>query len=184
LPILFLHITSCHVLSAKALNYFEAIGTPILRGRPIDERDAPTSGHVAVINQAFARRYFQNEDPIGKHFGMLAEDHGEYEVVGVVQDAKYTNARESAEPMFFLPFFQVVDYKDPQFISGEIRSNYINDIELRIAVRMETAGPLLRRTMASIDPNLPVTEIRTLDDQIGRNVSFRQACVTTANSPC
>lgn len=49
--------------------YFETIGNPIVKGRPITERDTERSPHVAVVNEAFARKFFKNEDPIGKHFG-------------------------------------------------------------------------------------------------------------------
>ena len=70
--------------------YFGVIGNPILRGRGISEQDTATSRHVAVINEAFARKFFKNEDPIGKHFGQ----HGigserEYEIVGIAKDARY-----------------------------------------------------------------------------------------------
>ena len=49
--------------------YFDVIGTPIVKGRGISEQDTAASRHVAVINEAFARKFFRNEDPIGRHFG-------------------------------------------------------------------------------------------------------------------
>jgi predicted permease len=68
--------------------YFEAIGNPIIRGREISEQDTATSRHVAVINEAFARKYFKNEDPIGKHFGRDGiGSERQYEIVGIAQDA-------------------------------------------------------------------------------------------------
>ena len=157
-------------------HYFETLGTAVLRGRAIDERDAPSSRHVAVVNWTFAQRYFSNEDPIGKRFGLLPQHRGDYEIVGVVEDSKYTNARESAEPMAFLPFFQIVNYTEPEFRSGEFRSNYIDGVELRVTASAENIVPLVRRTLASIDPNLPVTEIRTLDEQVSR--TFNQERLT------
>src|SRR5437660_4531058 len=56
-------------------HYFETIGTRLLRGRAIDERDVPDAPNVAVINETFASRFFPNEDPIGQRFGMGDESH-------------------------------------------------------------------------------------------------------------
>lgn len=69
-------------------DYFETIGTPLIRGRFLDERDAPGSRHVAVINEAFAKKIFPQQDPLGKHFGLGDAPHaGDYEIVGIVGDA-------------------------------------------------------------------------------------------------
>ncbi len=57
------------LLDRVTAGYFDVIGNPIIRGRGISEQDTATSRHVAVINEAFARKFFKNEDPIGKHFG-------------------------------------------------------------------------------------------------------------------
>jgi predicted permease len=151
--------------------YFETIGTPIVRGRSVEEQDTPTARRVAVVNETFARRYYKNEDPIGKYIGKGGGQYrGEYEIVGVVRDAKYNNnARFAVEPMVFLPFFQNVEYKEPQLAAGEIRTNFIEDVELRVTSGPESVAPLLRRAMADIDPNLPITEIRTLSEQVERN---------------
>ena len=63
--------------------YFDVIGTPIMRGRGISDQDTASSRHVAVINETFARKFFRNEDPIGKHFGRTPGASREFEVVGV-----------------------------------------------------------------------------------------------------
>jgi predicted permease len=70
--------------------FFDAVGNPILRGRGISERDTKNSQHVAVINEAFARKFFKNEDPIGRQFGRPGASPGsrDYEVVGIAQDAR------------------------------------------------------------------------------------------------
>jgi predicted permease len=151
--------------------YFETLGTPVLRGRSIDERDTPTSPRVVVVNETFVRRYYGDDDPIGKHFGIGGSaSRGDYEVVGVVGDAKYHyNPREPVEPMAFLPFFQMTENKDPQFLGAEIRTNYMENIELRVAEGSGTGEPVIRRTLAEIDPNLPVTEFLTLAEQVNRD---------------
>jgi hypothetical protein len=81
--------------------YFDVIGTPVLRGRGISEQDTAASQKVAVISEAFARAFFRNQDPIGKHFGRGPENSREFEVVGVVQDARYLPAnRDQAKGRF------------------------------------------------------------------------------------
>jgi hypothetical protein len=69
--------------------YFDVIATPIVKGRGFPEQDTAASRHVAIINQAFARKFFKNEDPIGKHFGQTPGNSREFEVVDVVKDARY-----------------------------------------------------------------------------------------------
>ena len=89
--------------------YFGAVGNPILQGREITVQDTAQSRHVAVVNEAFARRFFGNQDPIGKHFGRLESQSSRlYEVVGVAKDARYLtfDLDKPVSPMFFLPGVQ------------------------------------------------------------------------------
>jgi predicted permease len=145
--------------------YFETIGTRLWRGRVITEEDTPTSPQVAVINQTFARKYLPNQDPIGKHFGFLKPS--EYEIVGVVEDAKYMDARKPAYPTFFLPFLQTA--KDPKLSWLEPSSQYMGAIELRMAGRPENLNAEVRRTLADIDPNLSVLDMKSLSEQVAQN---------------
>jgi predicted permease len=151
-------------------HYFETIGTPLLEGRAIEEQDEPKSRRVAVVSESFARRYFENQNPLGRHVGGEGnENRGVYEIVGVVGDAKYGFAREAAEPMIFLPFFQRVHYQDTELASADISTNYIDCVELRVAGRPESIEPILRSAMSSVDPNLPITQVATLQEQVSRN---------------
>jgi predicted permease len=148
-------------------HYFETIGTRLLRGRVIGDEDTPTSRQVAVINEAFARKFFPKEDPIGKHFGMGdASDIDDFEIVGIVEDTKYQDPRQPAYETFFMPFLQVT--KDPK-LSFMIGSHYIQDIELRVAGRPENLQAAVRRTLADIDPNLTVLDMMSLSEQLERN---------------
>jgi predicted permease len=146
-------------------HYFETIGTRLLRGRVIGDEDTPTSRQVAVINEAFARKFFAKEDPIGKHFGMGdAKNAGDLEIVGITEDTKYQDAREPAYPTFFLPFLQMS--KDPKlFMIGWD----IGDIELRLAGRPQNLEATVRRTLSDIDPNLNVLDVVSLSEQLKRN---------------
>jgi predicted permease len=145
--------------------YFETIGTHLLRGRVIDERDTPNSRRVTVINEAFARKYFPNEDPMGKRFGM--ETSADYEIVGIIEDAKYTNAREPAWPMFFLPYLQMTpaDWAN----STQARSNYIQDIQLRIGNSGKAMDHRIRQALADVDANLTVLRVQSFDEQVRGN---------------
>lgn len=74
----------------------------MIRGRGFDPSDTANSTLVAVVNQAFAKKYFPNQDPIGRHFGIYEkEDIGAHEIVGVVANLKYTDPRAQAGPMVF-----------------------------------------------------------------------------------
>src|SRR5260221_6490686 len=86
--------------------YLDVIGTHIVKGRGITEEDTASSRKVVVINEAFARKFFQNEDPIGKHFGTETDNSGKYEVVGIARDARYLTLDKPDGAFFFLPAAQ------------------------------------------------------------------------------
>jgi predicted permease len=142
--------------------YFETIGTRLLRGRAIDEHDAPAAPHVAVINETFARRFFANEDPIGRRFGMEDKSHsGDFEIVGVVEDAKYQDTRGPAYATFFLPLLQAPP--------GQHVRGWVGAIELHVAGKPENLEPAVRKALADVDPNLTVLHIMSFDEQVARN---------------
>ena len=149
--------------------YFKTIGTPVLRGRAIGEPDTPTSQHVAVVDEAFVRKFFPNEDPMGKHFGFSQPGHsGDYEIVGVVKDTRYNGLTFKQHAMFFLPFFQTSHFDEQSYQRTEVQSQYIEDIELHFAGTLENIGPQVRRVLASIDPNLSIIEMRAFGEQVSR----------------
>src|SRR5207249_168256 len=143
-------------------HYFETIGTRLLQGRAIDERDTPAAPHVTVINETFARRFFPNENPIGQHFGKGDESHsGDYEIVGIVEDAKYQDTRGPAYATSFLPLLQAP--------SGEPVRGWVSAIELRVAGKPENIEPAVRKTLADIDPNLTVLKVMSFGEHVARN---------------
>jgi predicted permease len=148
-------------------HYFETLGTRLLRGRTTGDEDTPSSREVAVVNQTFVRKFFPKQDPIGKHFRMGAPSHsGDIEIVGVVEDTKYQDARGPAYPTFFMPFLQMS--KDPK-MAFMIGSHYIGDIELRVAGNPRNLNAAVRRTLAGIDPNLTILDFMTMNEQVTRN---------------
>jgi hypothetical protein len=96
--------------------YFETIGTRIVKGRGITEQDTESSRNVAVVNETFARKFFKDDDPIGKRFGDLDPKYaGTFEIIGVTEDTQYREATRRIPPTFFLPQAQQVGYDDPRF---------------------------------------------------------------------
>ncbi|HEV2491581.1 MAG TPA: ABC transporter permease [Terriglobia bacterium] len=143
-------------------HYFETIGTRLLRGRAIEERDTPAAQHVAVVNETFARRFFPHEDPIGQHFGMGDASHsGDYEIVGIVEDAKYQDTRGPAYATSFLPLLQAPP--------GEPVRGWVGALELHVAGKPENFEPAVRKTLAGVDPNLTVLSMMSFGEQVARN---------------
>jgi len=142
--------------------YFDVIGTPIIKGRGLSQQDTATSRNVAVINEAFARKFFSNEDPIGKHFGRKPETSREFEVVGVAKDARYVtfSLDQPSGPFFFLPEVQA------EYAQGNLGSLFLHDIVILTRPQASLSIAQVRQAMASVDPNLPVISIRTLREQV------------------
>lgn len=148
-------------------HYFETVGTRVLRGRVIDEHDTPTSPHVAVVDETFARVFLSGEDPIGKHFGIQTEKHNhDYEIVGVVESAAFRNATRRAYPAYFLPLLQEEKYEDSAEDMEQADSKYVYNIQIRAAQSPDDFKEPVRRALAEIDPDLTVVRIPTFDEQI------------------
>ncbi len=151
--------------------FFETIGQAVVRGRGFTDQDTATSRLVAVVNKAFVKKFFPNEDPIGRHFGTNGLGSStNYEIVGVVADAKYNNPREPVRPMYFRPMSQLnTTLKDRSAITGEGRSLFPNSITILFAGDAAGLESLVRRTLANINPNLTVLDFKSLDYQVAGN---------------
>jgi predicted permease len=152
-------------------HFFETIGQAVVRGRGFTEQDTATSRMVAVVNQAFVKKFFPNENPIGHHFGTFDQKYAaDYEIVGIVADAKYNNPREPVRPMYFRPMAQLdTTFKERSAITTETRSLFPNSITLRFAGDAAGLEPLVRHTLANINPNLTVIDFNALDYQVAGN---------------
>jgi predicted permease len=154
-------------------HYFETIGTRLLRGRVFNEHDTPTSLHVAVVNQAFLRKFFPHGDAIGKHISLGDRTYaGNYEIVGIVEDTKYVNPQAPAAAMLFLPLLQLAEYTNELDIKYQKEQNSIQSIQLHVAPGSVNLESVLRRTLADIDPNLAVLKVTGFDDQV--SLSFNR----------
>jgi predicted permease len=142
-------------------DYFEVVGTPVVKGRGISKQDTASSRKVAVVSQTFARKFFGNEDPIGKHFGRTAGASREYEIVGVAKDARYfTGALDRPSgPLFFLPEAQA------EYDQTNLGSLFLRDIVIVTKPGANVTAESIRQAMAGVDPGLPIT-IRTLTEHV------------------
>jgi predicted permease len=137
--------------------FFETIGAKILLGRAITEHDTGASRKVAVINQAFARRFFKGQNPIGQHFGPNKIKYSAtFEIVGVTNDVRYMTwgYKDPVRPMYWLPEAQTVQYDDPAFTSGDIWSHYLYNIVLWAPGSPAGMEERVRKALAGVDPNL------------------------------
>jgi len=142
--------------------YFDVVGTRIVKGRGISERDTATSPKVAVVSEAFARQFFRGDDPIGRHFGRAPDASREFEIVGVTEDARYytRSIGGPAAPIYFLPETQA-DYSQTN-----LGSLFLHDVVIATKPGARVTEAAVREAMASADPGLPLTFVSTLRDQV------------------
>ncbi len=157
-------------------NYLQNFGMPILRGRYFTEADNETTAPVAIVNEAFVKRFFKiSEEPLDQHFGLdLPELAGTFRIIGIVRDAKFAGYgfNRPARPMFYVPLAQSVDYPHELMKKIELRSHLIGGIMLVTDLPTGVLEPIVRKTLADIDPNLTITSIRTMQQQV--ELSFDQ----------
>jgi predicted permease len=151
--------------------FFKTVGQPVIRGRGFTDADTATSQFVAVVNEAFVKRFFPDEDPIGRHFGIFEQKYsGTFEIVGIVADAKYSHPRDKLRSMYFRPLTQRMRASDPSGEMAEGSSLYINSITLHFQGQPQNVDATVRRMLQDIDPNLTIIDLRSLDDQVSRNL--------------
>jgi predicted permease len=134
-------------------NFLEAMEIPLLTGRDFTRQDDERAPHVVVVNQTFARRYFPNENPVGKRFGFSENNVNEVEIIGLVKDAKYANQRDDIPPTAYLPWRQELD----------AMTNATFD--LRVTGDPKAIIGTVRQAARQVDANLPLTDISTQIEQ-------------------
>jgi macrolide transport system ATP-binding/permease protein len=145
-------------------DFLPLIGERVLKGRGVTAQDTATSPAVALVNEAFVKKFFSHgENPLGAHFGL--EDikaANDLEIVGVVADVKYQNTRRPQRAMYFRPLLQMVKASDG--ISTE--QLYVGAIMLQTKGTIDSLESQARQTLANIDPNLTIVDFNTFDGQI------------------
>lgn len=145
-----------HVMTVSP-EFFETMQIPILMGRNFTQHDVKDAPQVALINEATAREFFGEGSPLGKRFGDSPEENDEYEVVGLVRDAKYASVRDDPPPTVYRTFAQT-----PLF-----QVTYL----LRTGLEPMSVVPNVREAAHRVDPNLPLGNIRTQEDAVEERFS-------------
>jgi predicted permease len=143
----------CDMISPKL---FTTLGVPIVAGRDFTVLDTRP---VTLINETFARKYFAGRNPIGLHIGLVddrtaTQDIANLEVVGVVKDLKFKNLRDPAPPQAYFPYWQDEKFRFMTFY-------------LRTRIDPQQVMQAVREGVRQLDPNIPVVDLRTIDEQIG-----------------
>jgi predicted permease len=138
--------------------YFRTLGIPLLAGREFTRADAADAPKVAIVNEVFAKKFNIDGDTIGKRMSDDTEE-GELdiEIVGLVPDMKYNQVKRESPPLFFRPYRQ------------DDRLGFLT-FYVRSALPPEELLPTVRATMRRLDPNLPMEDLKTMEEQIRENV--------------
>ena len=165
-------------------DYLQHLGVKLVRGRHFTAADNESSERVAVVNEAFVRRFFRSgEDPLDQRFGLdLPENVNTYRIAGIVRDAKFAGFAldRPARPMFYVPLAQTVHYENPLMKRLETSSHFVRGLLLVTDLPPGTLEPELKRTLAAADPNLTVTSVRTLQQQVDRSFDQQRAVASLA----
>lgn len=129
--------------SRASSGYFQAMSTRLLQGRDFDERDDERAPQVAIINEAFARRFWPGQDPLGKRFAQGSADSPMLQVIGVVEDGKYAGLNEEPQPYVCRPLTQ--DYVGA------------NTIIVRTMTDPQKMLATVRREVQQLDPQMPLS---------------------------
>jgi putative ABC transport system permease protein len=137
--------------------YFATLGVPVLAGREFTEADRQGSGDVAVVNEAFIKKFNLGRDAVGKFMSTHRADSLNIQIVGVVRNAKYSEVKDEVPPLFFMPWRQD-------------RNVGSMSVYVRSALPPGQMVRMLPDVMRKIDPGLPLEGLRTMPEQIRDNV--------------
>jgi len=151
-------------------DYFRTMGIPVLAGREFTRADRLEGPKVAIVNEAFAGKFNLGRDAVGKRIGTGPRETVklDVEIVGLVKDAKYSEVKGEMRPIFFRPYRQ------------DERIGYIN-FYVRTSASTDSALRSVPRVVASLDPDLPVVDLRTMPQQVRQNV-FLDRMVSTLSA--
>ena len=152
--------------------FFEMLSNRIILGRSINEHDALASPQIAVVNDAFAQKFFKGENPIGKHFGRDEISHaGDYEIVGVAADMRYLtyDLNKPDRAMFFLPARQRTVFDKPSLNTGDQWSHYLYNLILSIPGNSGGLEKQVRDALAEIDANLVLVNFDSYQQVLDRD---------------
>ncbi len=138
-------------------DYFETLGVPLISGREFTPSDAGDAPKVVVVNERFAQKFELGREAVGKRMRVGEGDELDIEIVGLARNAKYSEVKAEIPPLFFLPYRQ----------DDSIGSIYFY---VRSSLDPESTLPAIRPVVAKLDSNLPVEDLRTMEQQVRDNI--------------
>ena len=163
-------------MNAVSPGYFSTMGVPLLEGRDFDDRDSGTGADdskfkVAIVNRAFAKHFFGNRSPIGRHvgFGTGPRSKLDMEIVGLVEDSLYEGPRDGVHRQAFVPLNQ------SSFPTGAV---------FYVRTRLDSAQMFaaVRRRIAQLDATMPVFEMKTLGRQLDETLNTERLIATLSSA--
>jgi predicted permease len=150
--------------------FFSTVGMRLLAGRDFTRADQTNSQKVVIVNETFVRKFnLKLEDAIGHKMQRGAGGKNDLEIIGIVQDAKYSDVKRAVPPVFYTPYRQNKQFGSANFY-------------VRTALDPNQIMPLVRKSVAELDPQLPVESLRTMEQQIKQNVFIDRMITTMASA--
>jgi predicted permease len=148
-------------------DYFTTMGIQLVAGRSFGPQDTDKSPKVAVISETIAQRFFPKASPLGRRFGVYGKAPNEFEIVGVVKDAKYGSVTEQWRPMVYYSYAQIPEQLE----------NFV----ARFSGAPETIVPQVRQAIKQVNRNLPIDEVVSLSEHIGRSLTRQKLVARLAS---
>ncbi len=153
--------------------YFRTMGISLLRGRAFTERDGAGAPGVAIINQAAAREFWGEEDPVGTRVRMqdgVRDDERSFEIVGIVGNVKQAGLDAEREPILYMPYFQ----QAKAYVDWQIGFRMGIYFVARSRADLSSLAPAMRRAVWDVDPDQPIRQMLTMDQQVAESLSARR----------
>jgi predicted permease len=139
-------------------DYFKTMGIPLIAGRTFRPQDTAASQKVAIISERFAKTYFPNTNPIGRDY-TIGDPNGPWKmrIIGIAKDVKFQALNETSTILDYVDYTQ--------------RPQYLQDLVVRYTGDADPVSAAVQNTIHSIDPNLPITSVTTLDQQVSGSIA-------------
>lgn len=146
--------------------YFGTMGTPIVRGRGFREEDDERSPSVVIVNRAMARKYWPDEDPLGRRIRVHAREYGWSTIVGIVGDVREVGLDRPVKPMFFVPY-----HRAPRPVMGL----FVRGVESH-----DRLAPAVRRAVTAVDPTRPISDVNSLERIVSNSYAVKRTLLWIA----
>jgi putative ABC transport system permease protein len=137
-----------------SFDYFKTLGIGMLQGRTITDADDVNARYVAIVNEAMAKRYWPNLDPMGRQFKIGSDPNHSITVVGVAKDSRYQGVTGPINPYFYMPFAQ------------HYAINSLQALQVRTTAAPGAMIPEIERVLESLAPELPVFDVKTMPESL------------------